>query len=136
MTFPNKVLRFAGKKLPPAAGMGRIKGSKNRVTRLLKDAILLAAVQADAQLEKEAGRPPQGSLEGYLTKQALNHPAQFMALLGRVLPLQIAASRVDAASPMRYESKEELGQALAFALRLGAKPRQSSVDYEVKPDLE
>ena len=47
-------------------------------TALLKDAILLAAENADEQ-----------GLVGYLKKQAIASPVAFMALLGKVLPLQL-----------------------------------------------
>jgi hypothetical protein len=121
IAVPNKVLQFTGKKLPPAAGKGRAKGTPNRVTRLLRDAILLAAVQADAQMKKAAGDPSAASLDGYLTWIALNHPVQFAALLGKVLPLQVAASGIDdRCGVMSSESRFELGKTLAFALRLGA----------------
>jgi hypothetical protein len=61
------------------AGPGRKKGSVNRVTGLLKDAILKAA--------EEAGGAD--GLIGYLRTQAIENPAPFLALLGRVLPLQM-----------------------------------------------
>lgn len=65
---------------PPAAGMGRKKGSLNKTTALLKDAILMAA--------QEAGGTD--GMVGYLRHQAMENPGPFMALLGKVLPTQIA----------------------------------------------
>lgn len=70
------------KRKPPAAGMGRPKGSLNKTTALLKDAILEAATLAGG---KEG-------LVGYLRVQAEANPGPFMALLGKVLPIQINAS--------------------------------------------
>lgn len=64
---------------PPAAGKGRPKGSVNKTTALLKDAILAAAEQAGGS---------QG-LTGYLVTQAKKNPNAFMPLLGKVLPLQV-----------------------------------------------
>lgn len=58
---------------------GRQKGSSNKNTALLKDAILMAADAAH----------PEGMV-GYLTQQAASNPAAFMTLLGKVLPTQIA----------------------------------------------
>jgi hypothetical protein len=58
---------------------GRAKGTPNKTTALLKDAILRAA---------EAAGGPEG-LVGYLQAQATANPGPFMALLGKVLPLQI-----------------------------------------------
>lgn len=66
-------------KKPPRAGMGRPKGSANKTTALLKDAILQAADLAHAD-----------GMVGYLTKQATDNPGPFMALMGKVLPLQLA----------------------------------------------
>jgi hypothetical protein len=59
---------------------GRRKGSVNKTTGVLKDAILQAAQRAGG---KEG-------LEGYLALQAGLNPGPFMALLGKVLPLQLS----------------------------------------------
>lgn len=61
---------------PPAAGMGRPKGAKNKISGDIKEMILKA-------LDKAGG-------EDYLLKQALaDNPAPFLALVGKVLPLQL-----------------------------------------------
>lgn len=60
-------------------GPGRPKGVANKTTALLKDAILEAAQQA-------GGRD---GLVGYLKHLAVEHPAPFAGLLGKVLPMQI-----------------------------------------------
>lgn len=64
----------------PGAGPGRPKGSVNKTTALLKDAILKAADLAGGE---------QG-LTGYLQVQAVENPGPFMSLLGKVLPMQVA----------------------------------------------
>lgn len=64
---------------PPNAGKGRPKGSKNKTTSLLKDALLMAATEAGG---------PEG-LVGYLRQQAFESPSAFLSLLGKVLPLQV-----------------------------------------------
>lgn len=61
---------------------GRKKGTPNRTTATLKDAILKAAELAGG---KEG-------LVGYLKKQATENPGPFMALLGKVLPLQVTGA--------------------------------------------
>lgn len=61
------------------AGPGRPKGSVNKTTALLKDAILRAAEAAGGK----------DGLVGYLKTQAKDNPGPFMALLGKVLPMQI-----------------------------------------------
>ena len=60
-------------------GPGRPKGSVNKTTALLKDAILKAAEQAGGE----------EGLVGYLEQQAKASPAAFMSLLGKVLPMQV-----------------------------------------------
>lgn len=87
-----KIVADSGKSKPPAAGKGRPRGAQNKTTSLLKDAILQAAEKAD-----------QGGLVGYLTIQALENPGPFMALLGKVLPLQIAG---DADNPIAIQMVE------------------------------
>lgn len=75
-----KEVKPVAKRRPPAAGMGRKKGSLNKTTALLKDAILQAADAAGGK----------GGMVGYLTLQAAENPGPFMALLGKVLPTQVA----------------------------------------------
>ena len=65
----------AGPKLPPNAGKGRVKGVPNKVTRELKEMISEA-------LEGAGG-------VDYLIAKADTHPAAFLALVGRILPLQV-----------------------------------------------
>lgn len=72
----NKIVK---KRKPAAAGRGRPKGSPNKTTALLKDAILQAAEKAGDK---------QGMV-GYLEKQAKENPTAFMGLLGKVLPMQV-----------------------------------------------
>jgi len=66
--------------LPP--GPGRPKGVPNKTTALLKDAILMAATNAGG---KEG-------LVGYLQTQAVLNPGPFMALLGKVMPMQVTGA--------------------------------------------
>jgi hypothetical protein len=59
---------------------GRQKGTPNKTTALLKDAILQAAEQAGGE----------GGIVAYLQKQATENPTAFMTLLGKVLPTQFS----------------------------------------------
>ena len=70
----SKIVTSTVKKRPPNAGKGRPKGSKNKVTSLLKDAVLEAA---------EAAGDKEGMV-GYLKEQASKNPTAFMSLLGKV----------------------------------------------------
>jgi hypothetical protein len=62
--------------VPAIRGRGRPRGARNRVSRALKDMILRA-------LDAAGG-------EEYLLRQAIDHPAAFMMLLAKVLPLQLS----------------------------------------------
>ena len=69
-------------------GKGRPKGSPNKITADLKRAILEAAEAAGGE----------GGTVGYLTTQATESPASFLALLGKVLPTTISG---DDEAPLR-----------------------------------
>jgi hypothetical protein len=60
---------------PSRSGAGRPKGSRNRVTKVVKDAILKAF--------EEVGS------DTYLATVAREDPRTFCALLGKVIPLQV-----------------------------------------------
>ena len=85
----SKVVKSTGRKKPPNAGKGRKKGVPNKTTALLKDAILKAAEAAGDDLP--AGDEKQKGLINYLRVQAKDNPGPFMALLGKVLPLQLTS---------------------------------------------
>lgn len=57
------------------AGKGRVKGVPNKTTKALKDMILQALANVGG--------------EAYLASQAAKNPNAFLALVGRVLPLQV-----------------------------------------------
>lgn len=63
---------------------GRVAGTPNRNTTLLKDAILMAA--------QRAGGGGDDGLVHYLEEQAIANPGPFMAMLGKVLPLQVTGA--------------------------------------------
>ncbi len=75
---------------------GRKKGTPNKTTKLLKDAVLKAA-------EKAGGKK---GLIGYLEIQATKNPGPFLALLGKVLPMQITG---DADNPLQVIVKKFTG---------------------------
>ena len=60
---------------PPNAGKGRPKGVPNKLTGELKDMILAALAGA-------------GGVD-YLKARALDTPGPFLALVGKILPLQV-----------------------------------------------
>jgi hypothetical protein len=67
----------------PANRGGRKRGTPNKTTTQLKEAILTAAEQAGGE----------GGLVKYLHEQARMNPGHFMTLLGKVLPLQVAGDK-------------------------------------------
>lgn len=84
---------------------GRQKGTPNKHTALLKDAILKAAEQAGDKLGKEG-------LVSYLEHQATENPGPFLGLLGKVLPMQIAGDLA-----VTVTTKEQRDAAVAAATR-------------------
>lgn len=77
----------------PPRSPGRPKGSLNKTTSLLKEAILAGA--------EAVGDQGEGGLEGYCTFLARDEPKAFAALLGKVLPMQIAGTDPDG-NPTRF----------------------------------
>lgn len=72
---------------PPNAGKGRKAGTPNKVSGQLKDMILKA-------LDKAGG-------VNYLVKQAEESPNAFLALVGKVLPMQVAGPSGAVSAPRR-----------------------------------
>lgn len=78
MSDDSKLVPSGAKRRPPAAGKGRQKGSTNRLTRTVKEAI-------EAAFDKVGGAD-------YLAKMAIEQPQAFMTLLGKILPTQVNAN--------------------------------------------
>ena len=82
------------------AGKGRPKGSPNKTTALLKDAILKAAEQAGNKVGEEG-------LVSYLEHQATENPGPFMSLLGKVLPMQVSGPGADGGHLVTFKTVYE-----------------------------
>ena len=83
---------MAGKGQPKTGG--RKKGTPNKTTALLKDAIIKAAEAHGADGTGE------DDLEGYCFFLANQHPTSFATLLGKVLPMQIEGTGPNGAIPI------------------------------------
>ena len=79
---------------------GRRKGTPNKTTQLLKDAVLRAAAVQGSKLSKDKKHPP---LVRYLAWLAKEHPPTFGVLLGRVLPMQIDGTRDEGDEPIAIQ---------------------------------
>jgi hypothetical protein len=66
---------------------GRKKGTQNKLTGTLKEMILQSLSNT-------------GGVE-YLVQQSKAHPAAYLALIGRVLPLQVQENNADPRVPVR-----------------------------------
>ena len=88
----------------PPKSLGRPKGSPNKTTALLKDAILEAATRAG---NTDGQDDPEG-LVRYLQTQAVATPGPFLSLIGKVLPLQISGDPTGApiSFTVVYEAKK------------------------------
>jgi len=93
---------------PGIPNPGKPRGSINKHTRILKDAIMLAA-----ELEGEDGEG-KGKLTGYMRKVAREDLRAFCMLLGRVIPLQVEQKTVDdTPKSTTYRSVEDVKLELA-----------------------
>jgi hypothetical protein len=83
---------------PPAAGKGRPKGARNKLTRDIREMIRAA-------LNKAGG-------VSYLVKQAETNPTAFLTLVGKIIPAQINAT-VDKREIAELSRAELLGLLLS-----------------------
>jgi hypothetical protein len=75
----SKVVKGAGTRpKPPAAGIGRKKGVPNKTTAAVKEMLRQALDEA-------------GGVD-YLKTQAVANPKAFLALIGKLIPLEVSAS--------------------------------------------
>lgn len=75
MEDDSKQVKSGVRRRPPAAGMGRKRGSKNKIPASVKEMVLQA-------LRNVGG-------DEYLERQAEQNPAAFMGLIGKLLPTEI-----------------------------------------------
>lgn len=86
---------------------GRKVGTTTKTTRLIREAILIAA-----ELEGQDGKG-KGKLIGYMRRMAVEDMKAFAMLLGKVIPLQIENRTLDPRENVTYHSVEEVKRELA-----------------------
>ncbi|THD62123.1 MAG: hypothetical protein E7813_20680 [Bradyrhizobium sp.] len=101
------------------AGAGRPRGSKNKITLTLKEALLVAL-----EAVGEDGKSTNG-LTGYLFKVAMKRPDLIMPILGKLMLLEMKQAakaekkrtytKIGPAMPPKYETLEDI-RAKAVAL--------------------
>jgi hypothetical protein len=99
-------------------GSGRKRGTPNRMSGTLKEAIIAAANSVgEKKLNDKTGKhePGDGGLTGYLLHLALHNESAFCALLARVLPLH----KVEEKPKRTYPTEEEV-RALCVGVRCPA----------------
>jgi hypothetical protein len=89
---------------------GRRRGTPNKTTTALKEAILEAAELAGGD----------GGLVGYLTTLAKTNTSAFATLLGKVLPLQVSGEGGGSIKVDAMPSDERIKAALALLLARGS----------------
>lgn len=87
---------------------GKPKGTQNKITRELKEALILAAEKVG-----QDGKGKDGAV-GYLAWLAKKKPEVFGMLLGKLLPLQLTGQ---GGGPLAFEYKDPAAIAEAFKQR-------------------
>lgn len=91
---------------------GREAGTPNKLTRDVRDMVLAA-------LDKAGGTD-------YLLIQAHDNPKAFMALLGRIIPLQVTGKDGKDLIPERAADPERVAEAVVLLLK--ARPKDSGIE--------
>jgi len=105
-----RTARIAGTMWKPGkGGPGRPRGLQNKFTRLIKEAVAMAAENAGNFLHSHQRCQSMG-LTGYLEWMSLEHPAVFGALIKMIYPSQVTVKLDDGRQP--YKSFEDLRQAM------------------------
>lgn len=86
---------------------GRKVGTTTKTTRLIREAILIAA-----ELEGQDGKG-KGKLIGYMRRMASEDMKAFAMLLGRVIPLQIETRTNEDKSEVTYHNVDDVRRELA-----------------------
>ena len=115
---------------------GRPPGSRNRISTLLKDAVILAAeTQGEMEPFHRYGhvrwKKGKGGLQGYLCWLAANEPKAFAGLLSRVIPLHVVGDIEHTHSDGSIKDK----QALLDALHERGIPIMGIYQHTMKPPV-
>lgn len=114
MDEDTKKLKNSEKRKPPAAGKGRPRGAKNKISGSIKEMILQA-------LESAGGMD-------YLAAQAQANPAAFMSLLGKLVPSEL---RAELAGSLTVETSFDAIMERAIVLRGGLPDWQDRLETQI-----
>jgi hypothetical protein len=101
---PATTLGGTGGMLKQGAGPGRPKGGINKTSRILREAVLMAAEKVGSD-----GKGKDG-LIGFLEKHARKNPELFFGLLARIIPLPSAPSEDRPEGPVFLTREEVLAR--------------------------
>lgn len=118
-------------------GPGRPKGSLNKTTNILKDALIKAAAEAwndvlEYNTKKKTYKIKKGKGEdliAYLRRMAVLEPAPFMSMLSKVLPHQLTGAD-DGPIKHEHEHKEAAEFIHSQLDRLAERQRQKLISEE------
>jgi hypothetical protein len=114
----SKVQPDAAKRLPPNAGKGRVKGVPNKLTAIVKTALIESFERAGREAARldalSNGKTPEqaealgehGTAADYLLRLAFAEPKAYATLLGKLLPTQLTGD--EEGGPLRFERIERV----------------------------
>ena len=114
VTDSTKQVTASGKRRPPAAGKGRKKGSVNKITKTIKEAIEVSFIQVGGAK--------------YLAQMAIEQPVAYMTLLGKIIPQQVEMSGKDGAAIQLEQVKNDAQSFTGAIAGLASRAGTSSQD--------
>ena len=114
MNDTTKVVKDSGKRKPPAAGKGRPRGAKNKISGSIKEMIFAALAEAGGT--------------AYIARQAEENPTAFLSLLGRLVPSEL---RAELSGAFTVETSFDEVMAKAVLIRGGLPDWQDRLETQI-----
>jgi hypothetical protein len=121
------------------SGRGRVKGTPNRISRSVKDAVLSAAatlghLEPVYKRRRQIGwKPGTGGMQGYLIWLGLQYPSAFAQLLAKLLPMQIKAQIDEQLTVSERFTQTEL-EGMTLPEKMKAMHEMLSLTRQIAPD--